>query len=109
MIESLRLLGRNGSPNNGCPALYEADPGSFLIVGWVTRAEGTVEIPHVLLGFADAREFIGATLTDTGRGTFTLDGEPVTDPADTARLEMADDETAIIVPRCERKYFGAAA
>ncbi|MBL1073079.1 hypothetical protein JK358_01590 [Nocardia sp. 2] len=109
MLESLRLLGRNGSPSGACPALYEAGPDVFLIVGWLTDTVATVEIPHGLLGFAEHDRFIGAPLTDTGRGTFILKGEPVTDQETIAVLALEGNETAVVVPRCKRTYFGAAA
>ncbi|MCX4097600.1 hypothetical protein [Nocardia sp. alder85J] len=52
--------------------------------------------------------FIGATMTDTGRGTFRLTGRPVTDPEDLAQLTLADDESAIEVPKIRRTFYGAA-
>ncbi|WP_327139248.1 hypothetical protein [Nocardia sp. NBC_01327] len=109
MVEPLRFLGRSGSPSGGCPALYETDPDSFLIVGWLTDSGATVEIPHVLLGFAEHDLFIGVPLTDTGRGTFTVSGRQVTDVETLAVLKLEENETAIVVPRRKRTYFGAAA
>lgn len=47
-----------------------------------------VEIPHVLLGFAEHDLFIGVPLTDTGRGTFTLSGQQVTDAETLAVLKL---------------------
>lgn len=109
MLQSLRFLGRSGSPSGGCPALYETDPDAFVIVGWMTGTAATVEIPHGLLGFAEQDRFVGVPLTDTGRGTFTLRGEPVTDQKTIMALKLEENETAIVVPRCKRTYFGAAA
>ncbi|WP_433654007.1 hypothetical protein ACQPW1_25435 [Nocardia sp. CA-128927] len=65
-----------------------------------------VEIPHLLLGFAEPDTFVGATMTDTGRGTFTLTGRAVTEPETLAQLELADNETAIEVPKAERTFYG---
>ncbi|WP_067829922.1 hypothetical protein [Nocardia inohanensis] len=45
--------------------------------------------------------------TDTGRGTFTLTGQPVTDEATLSQLDIAEDETAIVVPKRERTFYGA--
>ncbi|SUD49237.1 Uncharacterised protein [Nocardia otitidiscaviarum] len=105
----LRFLGKNGSDRNGCPSLYDTDQGAFLVQGWQTDRPETVEIPHVLLGYADPRTFVGSPLTDTGRGTFTLTGEPVADDETLSQLELAVDETAILVAKRERTFHGAAA
>ncbi|MEV0251462.1 hypothetical protein AB0H76_33050 [Nocardia sp. NPDC050712] len=101
-----RMLGKGGSGKDGCPALCATDGGGYLLVGWRTDRPETVEIPHLLLGFAEPRTFIGAPMTDTGRGTFTLTGRPVTDRETLDQLKMADYETAIEVPKRERTYFG---
>ncbi|GAA5053934.1 hypothetical protein GCM10023318_28290 [Nocardia callitridis] len=102
----LRFLGKGGSDANGCPSLYATDHDSYLVQGWVTATTGTVEIPHLLTGFAEPDTFIGATLTDTGRGTFRLTGNPVADTATVEQLDLAPDETVIEVPRMERAYYG---
>ncbi|MFE1596115.1 hypothetical protein [Nocardia sp. NPDC058705] len=65
-----------------------------------------IEIPHLLLGFAAPDTYVGATLTDTGRGTFVLEGRPVTDPATLAQMDIYPDETAIEVAKLERKFYG---
>lgn len=104
----LRFLGKGGSTNNGCPSLYATDEGSYVAAGWRTGMLGTVEIPHLLTGFAEPGTFIGATLSDTGRGTFTLSGRPITDHETLAQLELASDEAAVEIPRRERTFFGAA-
>lgn len=104
----LTFLGKGGSGSNDCPTLYATDQDSFVVQGWVTDSPGTVEIPHLLTGFAEPRTFIGATLTDTGRGTFTVTGQPV-DSDVLSQLKLAADETAIEVPKCERTFYGATA
>lgn len=104
----LRFLGKGGSTNNGCPTLLTNDPGRYVVQGWKTDRADTVELPHLLLGFLEPDTFIGATLTDTGRGTFRLTGRPVTEPELLAQLDIADDETAIEVPKLERTFYGAA-
>ncbi|WP_245998046.1 hypothetical protein [Nocardia pseudobrasiliensis] len=50
--------------------------------------------------------FVGAPMTDTGRGTFTLSGRPVTDAETLAELKMEDYEAAVAVPKIERTHFG---
>ncbi|WP_280397455.1 hypothetical protein [Nocardia carnea] len=108
-MHRLRFLGKGGSPSSGCPTLYAAEPNGYLVQGWVTDTPGTVEVPHLLTGFAEPDTYIGATMTDTGRGTFRLSGTPVTDPETLAQLTLADDETPILVPKLERTFYGAAA
>ncbi|MFJ4650134.1 hypothetical protein ACIP5Y_02550 [Nocardia sp. NPDC088792] len=102
----LRFLGKSGSDKKNCPSLYSTDQGSFLVQGWRTGSSETVEIPHVLLGFAGQEGYLGAAMTDTGRGTFMLSGRPVTDSETLGQLTMEDFESAIEVPRAERIYFG---
>lgn len=105
----LTFLGKGGSTVNDCPALYATDHGSYLIQGWQTGQPGTIEIPHLILGFAESRTFVGAPLTDTGRGTFRITGRPITDAETLDQLHLADDETAIEVPKTERTFYGATA
>ncbi|WP_433679641.1 hypothetical protein [Nocardia sp. CA-119907] len=104
----LKFLGKGGSTVGECPTLY-ATEHSFVVQGWRTGNPGTVEIPHLLLGFAEPNTFVGAPMTDTGRGTFSLSGRPITEPDTLAQLDLAEDETAIEVPKLERSYYGASA
>ncbi|WP_460725737.1 hypothetical protein [Nocardia heshunensis] len=103
----LKFLGKGGSDNNGCPSLFATDQRSYLAQGWQTGRPETIEIPHLLLGFLEPDTFIGAPLTDTGRGTFTLTGRPITDRETLSQLDLAADETAIEVPMTERTFYGA--
>ena len=48
-------------------------------------------------------------MTDTGRGTFSLTGRPIADAETLAQLVLADDESAVEVPKRERKFYGATA
>lgn len=75
--------------------------------GWKTDQPGTVEIPHLLLGYALPDTFVGAPMTDTGRGTFTLSGMPVTDAQVLGGIDIYADETCIEVPKAERTFYGA--
>ncbi|MGY2031495.1 hypothetical protein ACW9HR_26605 [Nocardia gipuzkoensis] len=56
-----------------------------------------IEIPHLLLGFLEPGTCLGTKLTDTGRGTFTLAGTPVTDSEALQQMNLPDRETAIEV------------
>jgi hypothetical protein len=106
MIMLLRFLGKGGSKAGDCPALYATDRDTYLVLGWKTGVPETVEIPHLLLGFAEPDTFIGAPMADTGRGTFTLTGRPIIDRETLDQLIMADYETAIVVPKSRRAYYG---
>ncbi|MFD4438966.1 hypothetical protein ACFWPK_04210 [Nocardia sp. NPDC058519] len=103
----LEFLGNGGSGGGGCPTLLATDTNAYVVQGWETGDPNVVEIPHLLLGFAKPDTFVGAAMTDTGRGTFTLAGRPVTDPATLNQMDLAPGETAIEVPMCERKFYGA--
>ncbi len=105
----LRYLGSGGSNHDGCPTLYATDEDSYVVVGWRTETVGKVEIPHLLTGFAEPRSYIGAMLSDTGRGMFALCGRPVTDHETLAQMKVEDHETAIVVEKKVRTYFGVPA
>ncbi|MFB8276962.1 hypothetical protein [Nocardia colli] len=57
-----------------------------------------IEIPHMLLGFLETGTCLDTPLTDTGRGTFTLSGTPVTDLEALQQMDLPSHETAIEVP-----------
>ncbi|MBF6188733.1 hypothetical protein IU443_21650 [Nocardia farcinica] len=105
----LKFLGKGGSGQGQCPSLYATDRNTYLVQGWQTGQAGRVEIPHLLLGFVEPDTFVGATMTDTGRGTFTLSGHPVNDAEALAHLVLAEDEMVIEVPKLEREFYGAIA
>ncbi|MCP9621410.1 hypothetical protein FOH10_28660 [Nocardia otitidiscaviarum] len=105
---SLRFLGKGGSTGNGCPTLLADDQRGYVVQAWRTDRVDTVELPHLLLGFLEPDTFIGAPMTDTGRGTFLVSGLPVTDDETLNQLDMADDEGVISVPKRERTFYGAA-
>ena len=105
----LRFLGKGGSDKAGCPSLYATDQDSFVVQGWQTDRPEVVEIPHLLLGFAEHTTFIGTALTDTGRVTFTLTGRPVADTATLDQLTLEHNESAIEVPKIERTFYGGTA
>jgi hypothetical protein len=102
----LRFLGKGASKSGDCPTLYATDRDTYLVQSWKTSTPDTVEIPHLLPGFALPDTFIGAVMTDTGRGTFLITGRPVTDRETLEQLTMEDFETAIEVPKKRRTYYG---
>ncbi|MFI1234508.1 hypothetical protein [Nocardia salmonicida] len=87
--------------------MFATDTDTYTVQGWQTDSPETVEIPHLLLGFAQPDTYLGAPMTDTGRGTFTLTGRPITDPETLAQMTLAADESAIEVPKLERTFYGA--
>ncbi|WP_068020933.1 hypothetical protein [Nocardia mexicana] len=104
----LQFLGKGGTTGGGCPSLYVTDRGTYVVQGWKTGTPEVVEIPHLLLGYADPDTFIGTTMTDTGRGTFILSGTPVEDVETLAQMDIYLDESAVEVSKEERKFYGAA-
>lgn len=102
----LRFLGKGGSHSGGCPTLYATDRDTYVVQGWRTNRPDTVEIPHLLTGFAEPDTYIGAALSDTGRGTFTVTGAPVTDAEALALMALPDHEHSIEVPKKEREFYG---
>ncbi|MFJ1455719.1 hypothetical protein [Nocardia wallacei] len=94
----LRFLGTD-SQNGTCPTLFASDSGTYVVQGWRTGLDGSaIEIPHALLKFLEPGTFLGAQLTDTGRGTFTLSGTPVTDAEALRQLDLPNHESGIEVP-----------
>ncbi|GAB2675794.1 hypothetical protein [Nocardia goodfellowii] len=103
----LHLLGKGGTTGGGCPSLYVTDRGTYVVQGWRTDVADRIEIPHLLTGFAQPDTFIGASMSDTGRGTFTLAGSPVTDPEALRQMDIYPDETCVEVPKAKRRFYGA--
>lgn len=92
---SIRLLG-GPTGGDGSPRVWINDhEGKYFIQGWRTDSHETIEIPHQLLGFLEPETFFGATLHDTGHGTFTLTGLPVVDPEVLATMRIPAHEAAI--------------
>ncbi|UFS99685.1 hypothetical protein [Nocardia huaxiensis] len=105
----LKFLGKGGSGDGECPTLFATETSTYVVVGWKTDMPGTVEIPHLLLGFAEPDTFVGANLNDTGRGTFLVSGRPITEPETLNQMSVEPHETAIEVPKSERTFYGVVA
>jgi hypothetical protein len=94
----LRFLGKNTTGTQS-PTLYATDRNTLVVQGW--KVEGhhdRVEIPHPLLGYLEKGTCLGTLLQDSGHGTFTLRGEPVTDPEALAQMDIPDHELSVEVP-----------
>ncbi|WP_433598692.1 hypothetical protein ACQPXH_23660 [Nocardia sp. CA-135953] len=89
--------------------MYATDSDTYICQGWKTGTPERIEIPHLLLGFAEPDTFIGANMIDTGRGTFTLSGAPVVDAEVLAQMDIYPDETCVEVPKLGRTFYGNAA
>ncbi len=92
----IRLLG-GPTGGNGSPRVWATDRGTDLVQGWPAGEAGRIEIPHQLLGYLELGTFLRADLRDTGQGTFTLVGRPVTDPDVLATMAIPAHEAAIEV------------
>ncbi|WP_253949732.1 hypothetical protein [Nocardia terpenica] len=67
------------SVNGQSPTLYRSDRDTYVVQGWRTDQPDTIEIPHRLIRFLKRGTCLGAKLHDSGHGTFTLTGNPITD------------------------------
>ncbi|MFB8277834.1 hypothetical protein [Nocardia colli] len=90
-----RLGGDSG--NGQSPTLFRSDQQSYVVQGWSTGSSDTIEIPHGLIQYLQPGTCLGALLQDTGHGTFTLTGEPVTDPEALDQIQLPGHESAVQV------------
>lgn len=67
----------------------------------VTGQHDSVEIPQRLLAHLAPGTYLGAPLDDTGRGSFTLTGTPVTDAEALSQMDVPGHETCVEVPKTE--------
>ena len=66
--------------------------------GWVS-ADTSVGIPKRLLAYLEARTSLDAALEDTGRDSYVLSGEPVTDREALSQMDIPSHETCVEVGR----------
>lgn len=105
----LTFLGK-ATQGGGSPTLFATDRGSYVVQGWrLAEAEDQVEIPHRLLAHVEPGTYVGALLTDTGRGSFVLSGTPVTDRRALSQMDIPGHETCVEVPKQKEVWFGGAA
>ncbi|WP_433597939.1 hypothetical protein ACQPXH_19300 [Nocardia sp. CA-135953] len=102
----IRLLG-GPTGEGGSPRLWATDRGSILVQGWRTSEANRIEIPHRLLQWTEAGTCLSG-LVDTGRGTFFLQGDLITDPQVLAKMAIPGHETAVEIPTREEVYPDAA-
>lgn len=90
-----------GKTTNGgqSPTLYlSEDRTHYLVQGWRTDEEHRLEIPHALLQYLAPGTCLGTTLFDSGHGTFTLTGKPVTDADALNQMDIPAHEDCVEVP-----------
>src|SRR3954451_9382273 len=105
----LTFLGK-ATQGGGSPMLFATERNTYVVQGWkVTDASDSVEIPHRLLAHVEAGTYVGARMVDTGRGSFTLLGKPVTDEEALSLMDIPGHETCVEVPKEREVWFGGAA
>ncbi|WP_327110755.1 hypothetical protein OHB12_23610 [Nocardia sp. NBC_01730] len=63
-----------------------------------------VEIPHMLLRWLQPGTYTGGHLHDSGRGSFTVAGQPIQNPEILAQMAIPEHETAVEVPVAESPW-----
>lgn len=105
----LRFLGKE-TQGGGSPTLYATDRNTYVVQGWkVAGQDGSVEIPHRLLTHIEVGTYLGARMTDTGRGSFVLSGQALTDRAALSVMDIPGHETCVEVPKETEVWFGGVA
>lgn len=105
----LRFLGK-ATQGGGSPTLYATDQNTYVVQGWkVEGQDDRVEISHRLLKHIESGTYLGAPMADTGRGSFVLSGQPVTDAEALSQMEIPGHETCVEVPKEKEVWFGGVA
>jgi hypothetical protein len=105
----LRFLGK-ATQGGGSPTLYATDRNTYVVQGWKVEGQGEiVEIPHRLLKHVEPGTYLAALMTDTGRGSFVLSGQPVTDSEALSQMNIPAHETCVEVPKEKEAWFGGVA
>jgi hypothetical protein len=93
----LQFLGKE-TQGGGSPTLFATDRNTYVVQGWrVPGMPTSVEIPKRLLRHLDGLPMPMAGMADTGRDSYILSGEPVTDAVALAQMDIPDHETCIEV------------
>ena len=102
----LRFLGKS-TQGGGSPTLYATDRNTYVVQGWkVEGRNDSVEIPHRLLKYVEPGTYLGALMVDTGRGSFVLSGQTITDAEAFFQTEIPVRETCVEVPKAKEVWFG---
>jgi hypothetical protein len=105
----LTFLGKE-TQGGGSPTLFATDRNTYVVQGWkVEGQDDSVEIPHRLLVHVEPGTYLGALMDDTGRGSFVLSGQPVTDTRALSQMDILGHETCVEVPKEKEVWFGGVA
>ncbi|MFB9304917.1 hypothetical protein [Kibdelosporangium philippinense] len=106
----LTFLGKE-TQGGGSPTLFATDRGTYVVQGWKVagQSDDNIEIPQRLLAHLEPHTYLGATLSDSGRGTFFLSGAPVTDAEALSRMDIPGHEASVEVPKHKEVWFGEPA
>ena len=105
----LRFLGKE-TQGGGSPALYATDRNTYMVQGWKVEGDDeSAEIPHRLLKHVEPGTYLGALMTDTGRGSFVLSGQSVTDEEALSQMDIPGHETCVEIPKEKAVWFGGVA
>jgi hypothetical protein len=108
----LTFLGKS-TQGGGSPTLYLTDRDTYVVQGWSVagKSSAIVEIPESLLRYLEPGTRLGVPLTSTGRrwrgddgewATYTVAGDPVTDPDAIAQMNLPDHEVSVEVDRARK-------
>jgi hypothetical protein len=93
----LRFLGKD-TQGGGSPTLFATDRDTYVVQGWKVPGEDTsVEIPRLLLRHLEPSTRLAATLQDTGRDSYLLSGDAVTDAEALSQMDIPGHETCVEV------------
>jgi hypothetical protein len=105
----LTFLGKQ-TQGGGSPTLFATDRDTYVVQGWKVPDQPTsVEIPKELLHHLEGLPDLDVALQDTGHGSYVLGGEPVTDAAALAQMDIPGHETCVEVGKREGDADGVAA
>jgi hypothetical protein len=97
----LTFLGKE-TQGGGSPTLFATDRNTYIVQGWkVPDVPTSVEIPKRLLQHLDGMAALAVSMEDTGRDSFVLSGDPVTDGAALAQMDIPDHETCVEVGKLQ--------
>ena len=93
----LTFLGKE-TQGGGSPTLFATDRGTYVVQGWkVPDQTAMVEIPPRLMGYLEPHTCLGTRLRDTGRGSFLVSGNEITDAQVLSQMDIPDHETCVEV------------
>lgn len=105
----LTFLGKQ-TQGGGSPTLFATDRDTYVVQGWKVPDQTTsVEIPSGLLRYVEDGFALGAALADTGRDSFILSGDAVTDAETLAQMDIPGHETCVEVGKMRKDCADGAA